>query len=67
MKERLQSWIGRRVQVACALDTACGTLVSADDAKLTIRLDNVSGYEHGQHVIYQLRLISYVRLEQIDR
>jgi hypothetical protein len=62
MIEELQSLVNKEVQIASALETICGTLVSVDGAAVTIRTSEVFGYESGSYAIIQLRFISYIRL-----
>ncbi|BFH14200.1 hypothetical protein WJ0W_001574 [Paenibacillus melissococcoides] len=62
MKEKLRSLIGKQVQVASALDLITGILVSVDDMKLTVRTSRLTGYDNGQYAIFQLHMVSYVRV-----
>ncbi|SEO04714.1 hypothetical protein [Paenibacillus sp. OV219] len=62
MIEELQSLVNKEVQIATALETIQGTLVSVDGAALTLRTSVVFGYESGSYAIIQLRFISYIRL-----
>lgn len=59
MKEKLHSLVGSNIQVATALETTSGKLVSIDDTKLTLR---TLSSENEQHMIFQLKSISYVRV-----
>lgn len=62
MIEELQSLVNKEVQIASALETIQGTLVSVDGAAVTLRTSEVFGYESGSYAIIQLRFISYIRL-----
>ncbi|AZN41202.1 hypothetical protein [Paenibacillus albus] len=62
MIEELQALVNKEVQIATALETIQGTLVSVDGAALTLRTSEVFGYESGSYAIIQLRFISYIRL-----
>ncbi|TYP73953.1 hypothetical protein [Paenibacillus methanolicus] len=62
MNGELQALIGKQVQVASALDTTTGVVVSADGSALTLRTSELSGYEMGSYAIFQLRLIAYIRV-----
>ncbi|MBG9791376.1 hypothetical protein ABD76_02095 [Paenibacillus dendritiformis] len=62
MKEKLRSLIGKQVQVASALDLITGILVPVDDMKLTVRNSRLTGYQNGQYAIFQLHMVSYVRV-----
>ncbi|PZM63552.1 hypothetical protein [Paenibacillus dendritiformis] len=62
MKEKLRSLIGKQVQVASALDLTTGVLVSVDDTKLTVRTSRLTGYDNGHYAIFQLNMVSYVRI-----
>lgn len=61
MIEELQGLIGKRVQLASALETISGVLVSVDAAAVTLRTSEVYGYENGSYAIVQIRYIAYVR------
>jgi hypothetical protein len=62
MIEELLSFVNKEVQIASALETICGTLVSVDGSAVTVRTSEVFGYENGSYAIIQLRFISYIRL-----
>lgn len=62
MIEELQALVNREVQIANALETISGTLISVDAAAVTLRTSEVYGYESGSYAIIQLRFISYIRL-----
>ncbi|MBG9735623.1 hypothetical protein [Paenibacillus alvei] len=62
MMDKLRPLIGSNLQVATALETTTGTLVSVDENKLTLRTSSVSGYENGQYAIFPLKSISYIRI-----
>ncbi|NBD24835.1 hypothetical protein [Paenibacillus glycinis] len=61
MIEELQSLVNKEVQIASALETLQGTLVSVDGASVTLRTSEIFGYESGSYAIVQLRFISYIR------
>ncbi|SFS64769.1 hypothetical protein [Paenibacillus sp. BC26] len=60
--EELQSLVNKEVQIASALETISGTLVSVDAVSVTLRTSELFGYESGSYAIIQLRFISYIRL-----
>ncbi|MCE5170080.1 hypothetical protein LQV63_12240 [Paenibacillus profundus] len=62
MKEKLRLLIGKQVQVASALDMTTGVLVSVDDTKLTVRTSGFPGYDNGHYAIFQINMVSYVRI-----
>lgn len=62
MNRELQAIIGKQVQVASALETTTGVVVSADGSALTLRTSELSGYENGSYAIFQLHLIAYIRV-----
>ncbi|GLX70613.1 hypothetical protein [Paenibacillus glycanilyticus] len=62
MIEELQALVNMEVQIATALETICGTIVSVDGSAVTLRTSEVFGYESGSYAIIQLRFISYIRL-----
>ncbi|WP_336773471.1 hypothetical protein [Paenibacillus sp. MMO-58] len=62
MIEELLSFVNKEVQIASALETIRGTLVSVDGSAVTVRTSEVFGYENGSYAIIQLRFISYIRL-----
>ncbi|MFB9327348.1 hypothetical protein ACFFSY_15580 [Paenibacillus aurantiacus] len=62
MNEELQALIGKQVQVASALETTTGVVVSVDGTALTLRTSALSGYELGSYAIFQLRRIAYIRV-----
>jgi hypothetical protein len=54
--------VNKEIQIASALETISGTLVSVDGTAVTLRTSEVFGYENGSYAIIQLRFISYIRL-----
>ncbi|CAM3392324.1 hypothetical protein PALU110988_20115 [Paenibacillus lupini] len=62
MIEELQSLVNKEIQIASALETISGTLVSVDGTAVTLRTSEVFGYENGSYAIIQLRFISYIRM-----
>jgi hypothetical protein len=62
MIEELQSLVNKEIQIASALETISGTLVSVDGIAVTLRTSEVFGYENGSYAIIQLRFISYILL-----